>query len=713
MASKIKVKLDVLENKNISTQCKQNDDLVLEASIYEGTKELDLTNSYIVIQARKSDLNPIVQDVNINKIGNKIIAELDRDFTRVPGVTYIEIVIIENGKQNTTFTFALIVERSVINSTVQSGVTLTPLEKLQNTVVESNLTDKELKNTISSARENNELLKNTVIAATETSVKAEENVNNLNLQNTTADTNISTLTLKNTKAEENITNLDTKNTEAVTNIAELETKIAAAGEVKAETEQLIATGGAATKEDIATVNSSLEQNIQQGEKSGLAGWKSIFELNRNKNIVIIGDSTSDPITTSSNLWNEINNYYKGSGDLLEGATITNIAQNGSQIRTFILGYNNTGKNLPDAVSLQGDLYVICYGINDVRLGATTKEQLIDRFKIVINELLTKTKGYILLRMPNSLGATDPANTGWVSPLSSAQDYTNILYETYKYFEAYSPRVAVLDTQTLLFGRTCKDVVTNELMTDVLHPSPLGYKKLARLLVDTIGVKSKFREDLKKDAYSSNSLKPYLIYPKLLEDDNKYIVVNQGYIKGGATNYLDFYGDISKISEIKNGDIIKVGDLFAYEFTGNVYNMSSTYIRFAEQTFTGLTGSEKGEVKIFRDLTKLKAPETVMRASFTVNANSKYVYNPQLTGNKRYKFSLLVDGGFMFGDFFNEGSTLYRMSEIGTQLTFGNDSSVAVDGKWSVYISAIGGEITIENKTTASRLVTLYIFPINY
>lgn len=338
MASEIKVKLEVLENKNISTQCKQNDDLVLEASIYEGSKELDLTNSYIIIQARKSDLNPIVQDENIIKSGNKIIAELDREFTKVPGLTIIEIVMIEKGKQNTTFSFSLLVEKSVINIVAESKILITPLERLQNTIIEAKENNEIVKTTINSAKENNEALTNTVNAAEAANVKVEENINNLDLENTAADTNISTLTLKNTKAEENIIAIESKNTEAVTNIAELETKIVAAGEVKAETEQLIATGGAATKGDIDKVNSSLELKAPLTDLA--------VERERINNIVAVKDSV-DNLETA---------------DLRVGADGKTYSSAGEAVREQIKEVNNNKiefitENIFDITKVKKDYYI--------------------------------------------------------------------------------------------------------------------------------------------------------------------------------------------------------------------------------------------------------------------------------------------------------------------------------------------------------------------
>ena len=137
MASKININLDTSKENYLVAKCKQNDDLTLEASIFENGLALDLTNKTITIQALKSDNTYIIQNTDIVKENNKINAELDRDFSRVPGTTKIEIVLVESSKQNTTFSFYLEVVASVIRGAVQSSNTATILEALDNKIIEA------------------------------------------------------------------------------------------------------------------------------------------------------------------------------------------------------------------------------------------------------------------------------------------------------------------------------------------------------------------------------------------------------------------------------------------------------------------------------------------------------------------------------------------------------------------------------------------------
>ena len=137
MASKIVVNLDTSKGNFLITKCKQNDDLILETFIYENGLALDLTNKEISIQALKADGTYIIQNTEITKENNKFTANLVRDFTRVPGTTNIEIVLVESSKQNTTFSFCLEVVGSVIKGAVESGNTPTILEALQEKIVEA------------------------------------------------------------------------------------------------------------------------------------------------------------------------------------------------------------------------------------------------------------------------------------------------------------------------------------------------------------------------------------------------------------------------------------------------------------------------------------------------------------------------------------------------------------------------------------------------
>ncbi|WP_195430880.1 hypothetical protein [Clostridium sp. D46t1_190503_E9] len=213
MASKLKVDLDTSKESYILPKCKQNDDLLLEANIYENGTEKSLTNAIITIQALKADNTYIIQNTDIIIENNKIKASLDRDFTRVAGKTKIEIVLIESSKQNTTSSFELEVIGSVIKGSVESGNTVTILEELQDKIVEAGTVKGEAEQLIQNGG-----------AATKGDIQKvnaslEENKNSI------------TQLQKDIGTTANIAELITANNEATQKISELDSKLAQVGNI--------------------------------------------------------------------------------------------------------------------------------------------------------------------------------------------------------------------------------------------------------------------------------------------------------------------------------------------------------------------------------------------------------------------------------------------------------------------------------------------------
>lgn len=133
MASKISINLDIRKDFNTVIKCKQNDDLPLEVNLFANGEPVDLTNKEIIINGTKDDNTYVKQNTGITKKNNIFNVDyLDRDFTRVPGTTKTEVVLLENGKQDTTFTFYLAIQASVLKGAVQSSNTITILEELDN-----------------------------------------------------------------------------------------------------------------------------------------------------------------------------------------------------------------------------------------------------------------------------------------------------------------------------------------------------------------------------------------------------------------------------------------------------------------------------------------------------------------------------------------------------------------------------------------------------
>jgi hypothetical protein len=215
-------------------------------------------------------------------------------------------------------------------------------------------------------------------------------------------------------------------------------------------------------------------------------------------------------------------------------------------------------------------------------------------------------------------------SGWLQPLSSAQAYTDLIWNAYMSFKGKNARVGILDTQTLLFGRTCQTKANNQLMNDVLHPSTTGttgggYQNLGRLIATCIGITKPTRDDLIYSAIVQNSAKPYLVYPRYLESKpDQYELIAQGYFVGIGSNYLDFAFDGTQAYKIQIGDIIKVGDWATFDFLTGTATASGANTRIAGGiTFANYASANKGIVKIFRKKGTNKAAKSFFGKS-TIN-----------------------------------------------------------------------------------------------
>lgn len=145
MARYIKVDLDTNRDNFILKKCKQNDNLELIANIYEDGLKLDLTNYVVGINAIKADGKYRVQNTDIVKNDNQIKAKLDRDYTRAPGMTLIEVILRDGEDFNTTFNINLEVHPSVTyNAVKESDNTVTILEDLQDKTTNATLVRDEL-----------------------------------------------------------------------------------------------------------------------------------------------------------------------------------------------------------------------------------------------------------------------------------------------------------------------------------------------------------------------------------------------------------------------------------------------------------------------------------------------------------------------------------------------------------------------------------------
>lgn len=327
------------------------------------------------------------------------------------------------------------------------------------------------------------------------------------------------------------------------------------------------------------------------ERSGILGFVKALEMTRSLKMFFVGDSTSDgPAGSAQFLYEYLNRYTLNSGGSLEGATIIDRGASGNTLQNFLIDVPNT-RGISTIIVDAPDLIVFSYGINDVRTGARTKMQLKADLSKVVSRLLNEMKAYILLRIPNSLGADDPNGTNYIQPISNTQLYTDILWESYQevFKESYFVRLDLLDMQSLVFGRTVQSIVGNPLMGDPLHPTKDGYYKIASIISEYIGKRVPFRADKSSTAKMVNATSPYTVYPKLLDKEKeKYDLVAEGYFVAMGSNYLDFAFNPADAYKIQVGDIIKVGDKLAYDLTAGSASASGTNTRISsEMTFLGV------------------------------------------------------------------------------------------------------------------------------
>lgn len=222
--------------------------------------------------------------------------------------------------------------------------------------------------------------------------------------------------------------------------------------------------------------SSDSGNVKQAKLShwfagGIAG----------KKLCLVGDSTTSNATA---LFNELGTTYKNPGEGLYGiGPILNFGENGASLAAFLSDI--VGYGISATIAEQADLYVISYGINDVRLGYTSEDQLVALLVDAVDRIRAGAPNAdIVLRVPNSLLTTDVDGFGFVQPNSNAQTYSTILHNAYLRLLNRWPNVVVFDAQEVVFGTV--SLPASPLMINQLHPSSAGYTALAKALVYVIG-----------------------------------------------------------------------------------------------------------------------------------------------------------------------------------------------------------------------------------
>lgn len=130
--------LDLKQNLNIYTTCKQFDSLNLALSIFDNSLQADLSNYNVKLRAMKADQVPLIQEgVGITINSNVVNIEADEQLTTASGKTLIELQFINKttGKKKATFNLALTVVPSTLGVSASiSTATYTLLQELENKI---------------------------------------------------------------------------------------------------------------------------------------------------------------------------------------------------------------------------------------------------------------------------------------------------------------------------------------------------------------------------------------------------------------------------------------------------------------------------------------------------------------------------------------------------------------------------------------------------
>lgn len=364
-----------------------------------------------------------------------------------------------------------------------------------------------------------------------------------------------------------------------------------------------------------------------------------------KQVCFLGDSTT---SNASALFTDLRGIHAAPGGALSTITtpasdILNYGENGASLAAFLS--NSVTHGITNAIAAQADLYVFCYGINDVRLGATSQATLEARVISAVEQLRAGVPDAdILLRVPNSLLTVDTGSNDFVSPetAEAAQLYTDILRGAYLTMQNRWPNVLVWDAMAEIFGTISQ--ASSIYMTDQLHPNNLGNQVLAAALAKQIGiVPAKVvptvlpsSEVLPAVAAGPSSVaialsSPWTLDPNLLRDTRYYKKVAESRYVNQSASYLDIAWPGAFASEIKTYDIVVMGDVTPWVIpaSSTISDSGGGQTRIVPTGGMPTNSMTAGMVRIYR--------RTVADATILAYASAKTLYRYQ-------RFGLVSEGG---------------------------------------------------------------------
>ncbi|MDU6040684.1 MAG: viral A-type inclusion protein, partial [Clostridium butyricum] len=301
----LKANIDLKQNLNLYTTCKQLDSLNLILSVFDNSVQTNLTNYNVRLKAMKADKVPLVQEhTGISISGNVITIETDEQLTTTSGKTLIELQFIDKGtgKKKATFNLVLIVVPSVLEVDRSiSKATYTLLEELENkldqasdffeniedaivannnlkkTISNSETAESNLETAITNANNKKNEVDEAITIATNKIEEVEQSIINANNSKTELDAS-------KTIADTTKIDLDNANVQAEKNIEELNklgdaTDLAA--KVQTNTENI-----SKNNKSIEEVNSQMNENVY---KPMSATMYKLVKTTTTKKIKLIGD----------------------------------------------------------------------------------------------------------------------------------------------------------------------------------------------------------------------------------------------------------------------------------------------------------------------------------------------------------------------------------------------------------------------------------------
>lgn len=204
--------------------------------------------------------------------------------------------------------------------------------------------------------------------------------------------------------------------------------------------------------------------------AALANWRSGGTYG--KTAWFVGDSLTSGPPPYGDITTKINSVAGGAGQIFDNVLLSNYGEIGVKLANIMNGTSVYNINVLTAKSAPDVVFLKC-GTNDVRDGSTSQGTLQTLITNFVNAIHTAfPNACIVLWMPNIFLSTDPTSSNYVTPLGSAQAYSNILTGAYTALVGTWPTYVTHISSIPTYGSVCQPTASN--MMDILHPNDTGY-----------------------------------------------------------------------------------------------------------------------------------------------------------------------------------------------------------------------------------------------